>query len=234
MKLYLVRHADPDYPNDSLTPAGHLEAAALAVRMEQLRPTHLFCSPLGRAQHTCRYTADRLQMNITTEPWTAELSDCRQDYQPGGNLCIWDCPGELIRAKAPLPTAENWHQMAEFANPLYRQRFAMVQRHSDAFFARFGYVREGGRYRIAAPNQHRLAVFCHGGFGLWWLAHLLEIPLPLMFGGFWLAPSSVTTILFDERSTTWATPRCLGMADTSHLYAAGLGVSTSGIKANTQ
>ena len=62
--------------------------------------------------------------------------------------------------------------------------------------------------------------------------HLLEIPLPLMWAGFHLPPSSVTTVLFDERSEQWAVPRCTGVGDVSHLYAAGLPVQPAGIKAN--
>lgn len=234
MRLYLVRHADPDYSIDSLTPAGHKEAQALAVRMERIAPTHLYCSPVQRARHTCQYTARTLGLEMTIEPWTAELSKCRQTYEPWGDLCIWDCPGEMIRAYDPMPTRESWHTLPEFSNPLYKQTFEMVGRESDAFFARHGYVREGGRYRIVTPNTDRLALFCHGGFGLWWLAHLLEIPLPLVFSSFFLPPSSVTTILFDERSKEWATPRCIGAGDVSHLYAAGLPVSRSGIKANAE
>jgi hypothetical protein len=75
-------------------------------------------------------------------------------------------------------------------------------------------------------------VFCHGGFGLTWLAHLLALPLPLVWSGFWLPPSSVTTMLFDERSPEWAVPRCIGLGDVSHLYAAGLQVQARGIMAN--
>ena len=232
MRLYIVRHADPDYAIDSLTPAGHQEAQALANRMRQIRPTHLYCSPVQRARHTCQYTADALGLLMQIESWTAELRECRQVYEPWGELCAWDVPGEIIRANPTLPTQENWDQMPAFANPIYRERFEFVQRHSDDFLARHGYVRDGGRYRIEAPNRDRLAVFCHGGLGLTWLAHLLAIPLPMMWSSFWLSPSSVTTILFDERSPTWATPRALCVADTSHLYAAGLPVSPHGIKAN--
>jgi probable phosphoglycerate mutase len=75
-------------------------------------------------------------------------------------------------------------------------------------------------------------MFCHGGFGLMWLAHLLEIPFPLVWAGFWLPPSSVTTVLFEERSSAWSVPRCIGLGDVAHLYAAGLPVSPAGIMAN--
>ena len=234
MRLYIVRHAEPDYSIDSLTPAGHLEAKALAGRMVKIAPTHVYSSPVQRARHTCQYTAEALGVTPVVEEWTAELHECREVYGEWGRLCIWDCPGELIRAKQPMPTAENWHEMPEFARPLHRETFDFVRASSDAFLARHGYVREDGRYRIVKPNQDRIAMFCHGGFGLWWLAHLLEIPLPLVFSGFFLPPSSVTTVLFDERSTQWAVPRCVGVGDVSHLYAAGLPVSRSGIKANCE
>jgi probable phosphoglycerate mutase len=232
MRLFIIRHADPDYSIDSLTPAGHKEAQALVPRLRQLAPTHLYSSPMQRARHTAQYCADALGMPVNIEQWTAELHECRQDYQPGGRLCVWDCPGELIRAGAHRPTADDWFEMPEFSNPLYREKFQFVQDNSDAFFARRGYAREYGRYRITEPNRDRLVVFCHGGFGLWWLAHLLDIPLPLVFSGFFLPPTSVTTVLFDERSAQWATPRCLGVGDVSHLHAADLPTSRSGIKAN--
>ena len=52
MKLLFVRHADPDYANDSLTPAGRLEAQALADRLIHEDITEFFVSPLGRAKET--------------------------------------------------------------------------------------------------------------------------------------------------------------------------------------
>jgi probable phosphoglycerate mutase len=147
-------------------------------------------------------------------------------------MCVWDAPGEHIRQKPASLTLDAWHEHELFANPLFRETFARVGRDSDSFLAQHGYVREGGRYRIERGNRDKIAVFCHGGFGLWWLAHLLEIPLPLMCAGFFLPPSSVTTVLFDERTEQWATPRCVGVGDISHLYAAGLAMQPAGIKAN--
>ena len=33
MRLYIIRHADPDYKNDTITVFGHKDAQALAKRL---------------------------------------------------------------------------------------------------------------------------------------------------------------------------------------------------------
>ena len=232
MRFHLIRHADPDYANNTITPAGHLEAQALAVRMKRMGLDHIYASPLGRAIHTMQYSADALGLTHAIEDWTAELQDCDLTLAPWGKMAMWDIPGERIRAQAPYATADDWHTHELFADPRFKAAFARIGFASDAFFARHGYVRDHGRYRIERPTREKIAVFCHGGLGLCWLAHLLEIPLPLMVAGFHLPPSSVTTVLFDERLNEWAVPRCVGLGDTSHLYAAGLPIQPAGIKAN--
>jgi probable phosphoglycerate mutase len=145
---------------------------------------------------------------------------------------MWDVPGEVIRATAPYPTQDNWHEAPCFAHPTFPARMKQLREDSDAFMARHGYERDGGRYRIVRRNKEKIAVFCHGGLGLSWLSHLLEVPLPLIWAGFWLAPSSVTTILMDERSKQWGVPRCIGLGDVSHLYEANLPTQPAGIIAN--
>lgn len=232
MRLYIIRHADPDYPNNTITAAGHLEARALGERMKTQNLTHIYASPLGRAVRTMEYTAKATGLPHKIEDWTAEIHGCDIDLPDGNRWCVWDTHGEIIRANLSHHTHDTWFLKEPFTNPVYHDTFQHLKKNSDAFLARHGYMREEGRYRIVRGNKDRIAVFCHGGFGLWWLAHLLEIPLPLIWSGFWLPPSSVTTVLFDERSKAWATPRAIGVADLSHLYAAGLPVSYSGVKAN--
>jgi probable phosphoglycerate mutase len=127
---------------------------------------------------------------------------------------------------------ETWHKSAPFEDPVFERVFADLRRNSDEFLAARGYRRNGGVYEITAGNRERIAVFCHAGFGLTWLAHLLDLPVPLVWSGFFLAPSSVTTVLFEERSSSFAAPRCLSVGDTSHLHAAGLPTQPAGIVAN--
>ena len=234
MRLYLIRHADPDYENDTITPAGHLEAAALAKRMKAIGLDRLYSSPLGRAKATAKYTADALGMTSVIEEWSCEVAGCYYPdaTAPDGRVAVWDTPGEIIRAKKPWPTEETWATIdPESAGPV-REKFDALRKCSDAFLATLGYEREGGRFHLRAPSRQRVALFCHNGTISFLLSQLLEIPLSLVWSGFWHAPTAVTTILFEERSKEWAIPRALSVADTSHLYASGLGIRPRGIMAN--
>src|SRR4051794_37521909 len=97
MRVLIVRHADPDYPNNTITAAGHLEAEALARRLAAINPDRLYCSPLGRALHTMQYTADLTGLTPTIEEWTKELAGLLINLTPWGPTVGWDIPGEVIR-----------------------------------------------------------------------------------------------------------------------------------------
>lgn len=47
MKLVIVRHADPDYSIDSLTPTGWKEAELLSERLVKTPADAYYVSPLG-------------------------------------------------------------------------------------------------------------------------------------------------------------------------------------------
>ena len=235
MRLLVIRHADPDYKNNTITPPGHLEAKALAAKLARDGLDAIHCSPLGRARDTMRYTAEALSLEPVIEEWTQEVwNELLVEGTPWKSLAAWDHPGELYRADLEAARTSAWERMQYVSGAKARidGTLSKIRDDSDAFLARLGYVRDGGSYLVERPSRKKIAVFCHGGFGLCWLSQLLEIPPALMWSGFWLAPSSVTTILFDERSEGRAVPRCIGLGDVSHLHEACLPVSTGGIKAN--
>jgi len=229
MKILLIRHADPDYPNDTITAAGHLEAQALAQRLKKEGIDRIYSSPVNHALHTMQYTAELLGIEPVIEPWTRELSLSPVIFA-GDKIVAWNIPGETVRAFQPYPGHETCPESDPYRE--YTQVYTQLKADSDEFLQRHGYVREEGRYRVAKPNSETIAVFCHHGFGVTWLAHLLEIPFPMVWSGFWLPPSSVTTILFEQRSQEWAVPRCTGLGSIAHLHEAGLKMSTAGLMAN--
>lgn len=227
MKLLIIRHGDPDYSVDNLTEQGRREAQALADFLMRDPVDRIFSSPLGRAKATAAYTADALKLPVTIEPWSAELGLRAK----GLGLMAWDVHAHLLGEDRCSMQVLQPHLDAQEYEAV-QSEFSRVSAESDRFLAGLGYVREGGLYRAKESSRERIAFFCHGGFGLTWLAHLLCVPLPVMWGGFFLPTSSITEILFDEREPGVVTPRCIGMGMLPHLPAAGLRPGRSGIKAN--
>lgn len=241
MLLYIIRHADPDYARDTITDHGHREAAALGRRMAALAPTALYTSTLPRAIHTAEYTARETGLRLQEEAWTREISGLSvTQEQPYGTTSLWDLHAEHIHRSGPFATTEQWLSAPPFspAPEASSEDPAEISTHiranSNEFLARHGFEADGVGYRITGDRAQRIAVFCHGGFGLTWFAHLLSIPVPLCWASFYMWPSSVTTILFDERTEGYAVPRCVGFADRSHLYAEGIHSNPRGIKANAE
>lgn len=234
MRLYVIRHADPDYPNHSLTNAGRQEAQALARRLASQGLDALYASPLPRAQMTAQYTADLLKIPIVTFDWLMEPAwfDYEVDPADGGKMPVWDIPGEVLRNNPAFHTWETWSSTSPLTETKYAADYQAFVTGADALLREHGYAREGSRYRILSANQKRIACVCHNGSALLWLALLLHIPPPLVWSGFWHAPSAVSTYLFEERSQDWAVPRALSVADVSHLYEARLPVQPRGIRGN--
>ena len=229
MKLYLIRHGDPDYENDTLTERGHAEAQALTEYLRHEEIHEVVTSPLGRARATADYTAQALELPVRIEEWMAELRLLAETEQ---KRSAWDVNGHAIRNSDYLADPTAFERIPGMPADRLRRLLDEIRASSDRFLASLGYVRENGVYRVARQNDRRIAAFAHGGFGLTWLSILLEIPTPLMWSGFFLHTSSVTQILFDEREDGLATPRCLMTSALPHLFAAGLVPSTAGVKAN--
>ena len=229
MKIYLIRHGDPDYANDTLTDRGHREAEALVVYLKAENIQQVVSSPLGRARDTARYTAESLGLEVSVEAWMTELS-LRIDSEV--RRSAWDIHGHVMRNPEYLRDPSTLERIPDMPVGPVRDVLDEIRRNSDRFLASLGYVRDGGVYHIEKRSDRKIAVFAHGGFGLSWLSILLEIPLPLMWSGFFLHTSSVTQILFDERSDNLATPRCLMIGALPHLFAASLEPGTAGVQAN--
>ena len=64
MRSLLIRHAEPDYSVDSLTPKGRVEAELLSRRMAGYDIRDYYVSPLGRARDTAAYTLEKTGREI--------------------------------------------------------------------------------------------------------------------------------------------------------------------------
>ncbi len=232
MRLLIIRHGDPNYAQDCLTPAGQLEAQALGEYLAWLGVDRLYSSPLGRARETADFAAKRLNLPVEILDWTREH---RGPRLKGTSQPAWDIAGIDVRGEAYQGDLGRWELLDELVDAAQlRAVYAEVERQSDEFLAGLGYERSGAFYRVTRPNRETLAVVCHGGFGLTWLVHLLALPLPLVYGMFFIQTTSVSTLLFEERKAGTACPRLLEFGALPHLYQANLRPLYSGLLANHQ
>jgi len=231
MRIYIIRHADPDYTNDTITQTGHEQALILAQYLQTLKIDEIYASPLGRTQTTARYTADLLRLPVQTEPWMRELEGVW--IKDLNRAVVGFAPFNQPLEKS-LSEARN-HPLVSQPDPcLMEENMTLIRQGSDSFMRRQGFVRQEEVYNVVKKNRKAIAVFTHMGVGLVWLAHLLEIPLQMVWSGFFLHPASITTILMDERAPGFAIPRCLGLGDISHLHSSGCRPQPVGILANAE
>jgi probable phosphoglycerate mutase len=235
MHLVFVRHGEPDYSVDSLTPEGFREAEALAARVATWkgRVTACYCSPLGRAQRTSEPSLAALGMEAETLPWMKEFSIRTHDRPDGTRHCVtWDLLPAWRTEQPQLAEPEGWVRAEPYParEAEVLPRWEQIKAGVDGVLARHGYVRERGIYR-AAPDARRdglLVFFCHHGLACAAIGHVLDIAPPQLWDGFFLPPASVTVLNSEERVPGIAAFRCQCMGDTSHLREAGLPVSRSG------
>ena len=69
MRLYIIRHAEPDYPRDALTVCGHAQAQALAHRLGKMEIGHVYSSPMNRALETARYSRLFIEQSREGTAW---------------------------------------------------------------------------------------------------------------------------------------------------------------------
>lgn len=228
MKLLIVRHCEPDYARDTLTEKGWREAALLTDRLCRAGIDDIYISPLGRAQDTARGTLERLGKTGETLPWLEEFRGWVIEPKTGRRSFAWDFAPQYWTRCPELWDMEKWRQNALVATGNSGEIYDETVAGLDALLARYGYAREGCLYRTAKNSDATVALFCHFGVASAMLSHLLWVPFYLLLHSFILAPSSVTTLVSEERLPGEVFFRCVAMGDTSHLYAAGEPISHFG------
>lgn len=219
MKLIIIRHAEPDYSIDSLTEKGFTEAELLGERIAKLDVKEFYCSPLGRAQDTSKPTLKRMGRTAVTLDWAREFEG--QSIMPDRSLSYaWDRYPDHWTAYP-----EHYHPTKWMESPLYRdtdikELYQKVADGVDALLEKHGYVKEKGYYRAVNPNCDTIVLFCHFAVECVILSHIWNISPMVLWHGTVALPSSVTTLVTEERQEGIAYFRMNGFGDLSHLYAA--------------
>ena len=163
MKLLIVRHGDPDYSIDSLTPTGWEEAELLSHRLCAMDVKAFYCSPLGRARDTAKPTLEKLNCQAEILPWLREFSPKVKRPDREVTWVAWDWLPQDWTKDPRFYDRDRWWENDAFQAANVREEAAWVAQGLDDCLFRHGYVREGNCYRAEAPNEDTIVLFCHFG-----------------------------------------------------------------------
>lgn len=228
MKLVFVRHAEPDYAHDSLTEKGRREAEILSSRIAQLKVRDFYCSPLGRAKETAVASLSKIGREAVVYGWLREFPGYVLDEHTGNRRIPWDfMPGDWTR-KPKLYDKDLWLEEPIMQTGDVQEVYESVCAGIDELLEKYGYFRDGGMYRTKAGNEDTIVFFCHLGVTFAIMSHLIGLSPTVLWQGFFVAPTSVTTLVTEERIPGEVFFRCTGLGDISHLYQAGEPASKAG------
>lgn len=230
MKIYIIRHGDPDYALDSLTEKGWREARLLARRMAALPIDDIYTSPLGRAKDTAKPTLEQLGKEAEVLEWLREFQGTVISRESGSPRVCWDIPPSVWCNEVKYYHLSDWQKPDWMAQSTAGEYYPMVTAGADALLLRYGWKREGMLYR--GGEDKNIALFCHFGLGSLLMGYFLGISPVVAQHSFFLAPTSVTTLVTETDAEGGSHFRAIGVGDISHLYVAGEPMSESGLYPN--
>ncbi len=229
MLLYYIRHGDPIYDPDSLTPLGERQAEAIGRRLAVLGLDAIYTSPSNRARLTAQPTCELLKMEPTVIPFVDE-GRAWEGYavRTASGRVTWGFNDGPTRAHMNDPAVralgDDWYTHPAFAETPYPMGVPRMQADADDFLLSLGYRhdRAAHHYLPEAPNERRVAVFAHQGAGLAFLSAVLDIPYNQYCLRYDIGHTGMTVLHFAVRDGV-CIPQTLQHSNDSHLYHEHLG-----------
>lgn len=225
MLFFYIRHGDPVYNPDSLTPLGHKQAEAVAKRLARYGIDKIYASTSNRAIQTAEPTCHLLKKEMELLDFANEAHVWNELTVKRGDVVSWIFHDKefknLFTEEEVLSLRHNWYEHPTFTD--YKKGFERIYNESCDFFKSLGYehIKNTGKYKVIKPNNERVALFAHQGFGLAFLSALLDIPYPVFTTHFDMTHTGVTVIEFIERDG-FSVPKILTFSSDAHLYGDGL------------
>ena len=214
MRLIFVRHGEPDYVKDCLTPTGEKQAEAGAKRLAYEGIEEIYSSPNGRAFQTASYTAKELGLPITVLDYMHEITWGGEGLPENGHP--WMLSDRMIFEEGFDFYREDWKKHPYFANNAATRDYEYVTSQFDLLMEKLGYKHEGNHFLCTAEEDKTVALFSHGGSGGSVLANLLGLPMPYVFTVMPYEFVSIIILNFPVMPGKYVFPRLEVFNDTNH------------------
>ena len=239
MIFFYVRHGDPVYHPDSLTPKGEREAEAIGKRLAMYGVDEIYTSTSNRAILTAKPTCELLHKTHTELEFCHESLAYKEFSGESNGVRRWVCELEEYKNLFVSPEIrkmdKEWYEHPALASTGIKAGWKRISDAADEFFASLGYehIREENRYRVVdgTDENKRVALFAHEGFGLIFLSALLDIPYPMINTHFHIRTTGLTAIEFKHESG-FSVPKVFTHSNDAHLYKEGLPLGRNYYKGN--
>ena len=230
MLLYFIRHGDPTYQPNRLTPLGRRQAESVGRRLSIHGIDKIYSSDSQRAMETAQPLAEILKKEIVLLPWANEdlAWQVLAPENPELGRKVWAFGDErflpLFNSREVRALGDKWYTHPAFAQyPSFETGIERIRREADSLLLELGYRhdRENCCYEAVRPNEDRVALFAHQGFGLAFLSQVLDIPYPQFSTLFDMGHTGMTVLEFANKPGP-VFPRADQVASDGHLYRDGL------------
>lgn len=225
MLFFYIRHGDPIYDPDSLTPLGQKQANAVAKRLALYGIDKVYASSSNRAIQTAKPTCDLIKKEMEILDFANEGHGWKELTIERNGRRKWlfhDDEAKLMLCDESVTAlGHKWYEHEYFT--AYKKGIERVSKDAFEFLKLLGYeqINNTGKYKVLNSNNQRVAFFAHQGFGISFLSQILGIPYPMFASHFNMSHTGVTVIEFKEENG-FAIPKVLTLSSDSHLYREGL------------
>ncbi len=213
MKITIIRHADPDYEHNTLTPTGFKEAEALKKHFELNNNATVYASPLNRA----KLTAEAISNNITICPWLKEFDHLIMLPNQNEKVITWDFLPSFYTSQKDLYNNDKYLDTEIFKSGNIKKYYQEVCSSLDELLSQHGYIRENNYYRVEKESEDEIILVCHFGMMSVLMSHLMNIPYVIIANTMCCPPTGITRFVSEERKQGVAHFRCLCFGETPHL-----------------
>ena len=230
LRILLIRHAEPDYTVDSLTPKGHAEAELLSRRLAKYDIEDFYMSPLGRAKDTAEYTLKKLGRKAEILPWLKEFSGSYPDPETGNRRIVaWDVKPRIWPSFPGVADINTWCDAQVFDHGDLREVWKETVNGTDELLGRYGFTKSGPVWLAQHNTDLTIALFCHFGISMAIVGYLTDISPMVLWHHTLCCPSSLTELVTEERVKGEVSFRITKFGDLTHLESAEEKRSTAGL-----
>ncbi len=230
MLLFYIRHGDPVYDPDSLTPLGERQAEAAAKRIAMNGIDKIYASTSNRAYQTAIPLSELTKKEITKIDFLNENHAWTYFSVPNEeNNCQWVYQQQRMRkyfvSEEVYCLGDKWYNFPEFKKYKFKEGVEFFNKNVDEFMLSLGYEHNRSKrtYRAVRGNDERVAVYAHEGVGSIFFSSVLDLPYAGFAARYAITHTGMTVIEFGNSGED-IIPGILSFSNDSHIYKEGLPV----------